>query len=66
MLRILPDISATSNEDNQQSGLTYRLAFRAHRWFTRGWTIEELLAPASVEFFCQDSQRLDDKRSLEQ
>ena len=27
------------------------LNFRDSRWFTRGWTLQELLAPAIVEFF---------------
>ncbi len=36
-----------------------------HKWFTRGWTLQELLAPASVEFFTEDGRRLGDKRSLE-
>ncbi len=26
-------------------------AYRACRWFTRGWTLQELLAPADVQFF---------------
>ncbi|KAJ4224929.1 hypothetical protein NW757_014308 [Fusarium falciforme] len=26
-------------------------AFRESRWFTRGWTLQELLAPPLVEFF---------------
>lgn len=26
-------------------------SFRNSRWFTRGWTLQELLAPRSVEFF---------------
>ncbi|KAH7025137.1 heterokaryon incompatibility protein-domain-containing protein, partial [Microdochium trichocladiopsis] len=41
-------------------------AFRDSRWFTRGWTLQELLAPASVEFFARGGQRLGDKKSLEQ
>jgi hypothetical protein len=41
-------------------------AFRDSRWFKRGWTLQELLAPTSVEFFSQDSRRLGDKESLEQ
>jgi hypothetical protein len=40
-------------------------AFHRSRWFTRGWTLQELLAPASVEFFSQDGIRLGDKKSLE-
>jgi hypothetical protein len=56
----------TSVTSHQQHGLEWESAFRKHRWFTRGWTLQELLAPASVEFFAQDGQRLGDKRSLEQ
>lgn len=41
-------------------------AFRASKWFTRGWTLQELLAPASVEFFTKEGRRLGDKESLEQ
>ncbi|KAK0612987.1 heterokaryon incompatibility protein-domain-containing protein, partial [Bombardia bombarda] len=40
--------------------------FRNSRWFTRGWTLQELLAPASVEFFTRDGLWLGDKRSLNQ
>lgn len=36
------------------------------RWFTRGWTLQELLAPRSVEFFSRDRKRLGDKNSLQQ
>jgi len=36
------------------------------RWFTRGWTLQELIAPASVEFFSRDGIRLGDRSSLEQ
>jgi hypothetical protein len=39
-------------------------AFRESRWFTRGWTLQELLAPASVEFFSRERKRLGDKISL--
>ena len=41
-------------------------AFRNSRWFRRGWTVQELIAPASVEFFSAEGQRLGDKKSLEQ
>ncbi|APA15329.1 hypothetical protein sscle_14g100990 [Sclerotinia sclerotiorum 1980 UF-70] len=27
-------------------------AFRKSRWFTRGWTLQELIAPRLVDFFC--------------
>ncbi|KAI0440658.1 vegetative incompatibility protein HET-E-1 [Xylaria telfairii] len=45
---------------------TWKVAFRNSRWFTRGWTLQELIAPSSVEFFSLDGQRLGDKTSLEQ
>lgn len=35
------------------------------RWFTRGWTLQELIAPASVEFFSIEGHRLGDKNSLQ-
>ncbi|KAH8588849.1 hypothetical protein B0O99DRAFT_727067, partial [Bisporella sp. PMI_857] len=46
---------------------TWAPAFRSSKWFTRGWTLQELLAPSpgSVEFFSQEGDRLGDKRSLE-
>jgi hypothetical protein len=40
-------------------------AFRESRWFTRGWTLQELIAPVSVEFFSLECKRLGDKKSLE-
>jgi hypothetical protein len=45
---------------------TWEPAFRNCRWFTRGWTIQELLAPTSVEFFSREGRHLGDKTSLEQ
>jgi hypothetical protein len=43
----------------------YRESFRYSRWFSRGWTLQELLAPASVEFFSCEGDRLGTKTSLE-
>ncbi|CAN9201723.1 unnamed protein product [Alternaria alternata] len=40
------------------------LEFKQSRWFKRGWTLQELLAPHSVEFFSKDGARLGDKESL--
>ena len=39
--------------------------FRQSRWFTRGWTLQELIAPGHVEFFSLQHARLGDKQSLE-
>lgn len=46
--------------------ITWADAFRRSRWFTRGWTLQELIAPASVEFFSREGKRLGSKISLEQ
>ncbi|KAF1842766.1 HET-domain-containing protein, partial [Cucurbitaria berberidis CBS 394.84] len=37
---------------NQEAGWGER--FRHSKWFTRGWTLQELLAPATVEFYAAD------------
>ncbi|KAF2033038.1 hypothetical protein EK21DRAFT_98596 [Setomelanomma holmii] len=43
---------------------TWEPAFRSSRWFTRGWTLQELLAPSIVEFFSQEWEKLGDRKSL--
>ncbi|RYP19500.1 hypothetical protein DL767_009639 [Monosporascus sp. MG133] len=43
----------------------WKLHFRKSRWFSRGWTLQELIAPSSVEFFSTDGYRLGNKKSLE-
>jgi hypothetical protein len=39
-------------------------AFVESVWFTRGWTLQELLAPAVVEFYSQDWKRIGTKLGL--
>jgi hypothetical protein len=39
------------------------VTFPETRWFTRGWTLQELLAPARVEFFSREGDLLGDKHS---
>jgi hypothetical protein len=43
----------------------WETAFGNSRWFTRGWTLQELIAPPLVEFFSLNGYRLGDKKSLE-
>jgi (2Fe-2S) ferredoxin len=38
--------------------------FHNSRWFTRGWTLQELLAPRHVEFYSNDWSLLGTKKSL--
>jgi hypothetical protein len=52
--------------DAEAFQITWIEAFRRSRWFTRGWTLQELLAPSSVEFFSKDGKRLGSRISLEQ
>jgi len=42
----------------------WELAFRKSRWFTRGWTLQELIAPTIVEFFSPEGVYLGNKQSL--
>lgn len=56
----LSDVSA----ENLDVG-SWELAFCASRWFTRGWTLQELLAPSSVQFFSREGRLLGDKISLQ-
>jgi hypothetical protein len=39
-------------------------AFASSRWFSRGWTLQELLAPIELEFFSSDWEKLGSKRDL--
>jgi hypothetical protein len=38
--------------------------FSRSRWFTRGWTLQELIAPRIVSFYAQDWTWIGDKSSL--
>ncbi|CAN9444961.1 unnamed protein product [Alternaria alternata] len=40
--------------------------FRRSRWFTRGWTLQELLAPRVVSFYARDWTHLGDRHNLKQ
>jgi hypothetical protein len=62
----LSDVSTTGQKESDRlSEYTWESTFRSSRWFTRGWTLQELLAPSSVEFFSADRELLGDKKSLE-
>jgi len=61
----LSDVSINDHDQADPSLQSWQSAFRKSRWFTRGWTLQELIAPRSVEFFCSDGKQLGDKKSLE-
>jgi hypothetical protein len=63
----LVDVSTrTFDTDDQSSEPPWESSFRESRWFTRGWTLQELLAPPSVEFFDGTGKYLGNKKSLMQ
>lgn len=63
----LSDVSIDDKEERDaQSSSTWEAAFRKSRWFTRGWTLQELVAPAHVDFFSARGDRLGNKQSLEE
>jgi hypothetical protein len=62
----LSDVSTRKRKASDRlSKHIWESAFRSSKWFTRGWTLQELLAPACVEFFSKDWEQLGDKKSLE-
>ena len=54
----LPDVPA--EEDHRSEGSR----FRSSRWFKRGWTLQELIAPVEVVFLSQDWKFIGSKESL--
>jgi len=63
----LSDISVGGSiRSGLSSQQTWIAAFRHSRWFTRCWTLQELLAPGYVIFFSAEGERLGDKASLVQ
>ncbi|KAF1361606.1 HET-D [Lizonia empirigonia] len=58
----LSDVSIGS--DVVRSERPPEFTFKESRWFTRGWTLQELLAPSTVEFFSKEGAKLGDKLSL--
>jgi hypothetical protein len=63
----LSDVSVPKEVTHAESfPISWEHAFRRSRWFTRGWTLQELLAPTSVEFFSREGKHLGSRVSLEQ
>ncbi|KAI4679307.1 uncharacterized protein J4E84_008335 [Alternaria hordeiaustralica] len=62
----LTDVKGKSSDETGEPSSRWKAAFKTSRWFTRGWTLQELLAPRLVEFFAADGAWLGDKESMEQ
>lgn len=58
----LSDVSKADGVDDER---VWKKTFMSSRWFTRGWTLQELIAPRLVDFFSLEGGRLGSKSSLE-
>ncbi|KAK1834072.1 heterokaryon incompatibility protein-domain-containing protein [Podospora conica] len=54
----LQDVHGTSTRANNST------TFRRSNWFTRGWTLQELMAPKDVVFFTSTWETIGDKENL--
>ena len=62
----LSDVQVPEDVSEAQAfPISWTQAFCQSRWFTRGWTLQELLAPPYVEFFSAEGKRLGNRVSLE-
>jgi hypothetical protein len=61
----LADVSTNGHDPANQSFQSWEPAFRKSRWFSRGWTLQELIAPPLLEFFSKEGKLLGNKQSLE-
>ncbi|KAK2047964.1 ankyrin [Colletotrichum somersetense] len=55
----LSDVEPVENEDP----FSDNSSFQRSRWFTRGWTLQELIAPKTVEFYARDWSYIGKKNS---
>jgi hypothetical protein len=61
----LSDVSVDSARGKGQlPQATWVSSFQRSRWFTRGWTLQELLAPKFVAFYSAEGEYLGDRKSL--
>ncbi|KAI0190637.1 heterokaryon incompatibility protein-domain-containing protein [Xylaria flabelliformis] len=57
----LSDVSTSPGPEND---LEFNKEFSRSRWWTRGWTLQELLAPRKVLFFTREWKLIDNRTSL--
>lgn len=62
---LLSDVSLSAATTTSQRS-HWEASFRSSSWFTRGWTLQELIAPVSVSFFSCEGRRIGDRTSLDQ
>jgi hypothetical protein len=61
----LSDVSTQKATPTMTSQIVGHARLRHSRWFSRGWTLQELLAPQALEFFSKEGESLGDRKALE-
>jgi hypothetical protein len=61
----LSDVSTSDIIPSVPSQLLADTPLKQSKWFTRGWTLQELLAPQKIKFFSKEGELLGDKTALE-
>ncbi|KAK4224522.1 HET domain-containing protein [Podospora fimiseda] len=59
-----PQLDTDKHLDSNGWGPELQRSFRDSSWFMRGWTLQELIAPARVDFYAYDWTELGTKLSL--
>ncbi|KAK5094369.1 hypothetical protein LTS08_008650 [Lithohypha guttulata] len=62
----LPDVSCPQRGSGGDAYALWGPQFHVSKWFARGWTLQELLAPKTVEFYSCEGPWLGDKTTLAQ
>ncbi|KAL2203463.1 HET-domain-containing protein [Sarocladium strictum] len=60
----LNDLSRSQLAQMEESTESIEATFGKCRWFSRGWTLQELIAPSSVEFYDCEWEHIGSKQSL--
>lgn len=60
----LSDVPLYGQGSSDLADRPWQSAFRESKWFSRGWTFQELLAPMQVEFFSQEEILLGNRTTL--
>lgn len=58
----LSDVSIETSKISETGYLHSRL--ESSRWFKRGWTLQELIAPVDATIYCQEWKCIGRKRGL--
>ncbi|KAI1108081.1 kinesin light chain [Nemania sp. NC0429] len=60
----LADVSCPDGDGDGRDDRAWKSQFERSRWFRRGWTLQELIAPKTVRFFSEEGTYLGSRESL--